>query len=71
MSFKYFSHTAIQHSTVINTEIEKVFDWFCINKVSLNINKTKFMVFHPYWNQMNSRSDFKIPILNVWKIFNF
>ena len=42
-----FSRTAIQDSTVINAELEKVFDWLCINKLSLNINKTKFMIFHP------------------------
>ena len=31
----------------INSELEKVHNWLCCNKSCLNINKTKFMVFHP------------------------
>ena len=31
----------------INLEIDKIFKWLCSNKLSLNINKTKYMVFHP------------------------
>lgn len=31
----------------INTELTKVYDWLCSNKLSLNINKTKFMIFSP------------------------
>ena len=30
----------------INREFHKVFNWFCVNKLSLNIDKTKFMIFH-------------------------
>ena len=35
-------------SETINSEINKVTDWLIANKVSLNVNKTKFMVFHYY-----------------------
>ena len=31
---------------VINAELEKVNKWLCSNKLSLNIQKTKFMFFH-------------------------
>ena len=31
---------------VINAELEKVNKWLCSNQLSLNIKKTKFMVFH-------------------------
>ena len=31
---------------VINREPEKVYDWLIVNKLSLNIKKTKCMIFH-------------------------
>ena len=30
----------------INLELQKIYDWLCVNKLSLNIGKTKFMIFH-------------------------
>ena len=30
----------------INAELQAIYDWLCVNKLSLNIPKTKFMVFH-------------------------
>ena len=35
-------------SETINSEINKVTDWLIANKLSLNVNKTKLMVFHYY-----------------------
>ena len=32
-------------STVINDEINKVHKWLCANKLSLNIQKTKYIIF--------------------------
>ena len=32
--------------TVINKELEKVYIWLCANKLSLNIKKMKFILFH-------------------------
>jgi len=32
--------------TNINTELEKINEWLKVNKLSLNVNKTKFMIFH-------------------------
>ena len=32
--------------TVINNELSKVFQWLSINRLSLNVMKTKFMIFH-------------------------
>jgi hypothetical protein len=31
----------------LNTELKKVGNWLKVNKLSLNISKTKFMIFHP------------------------
>ena len=32
--------------TLINDELCKITNWLLTNKLSLNVNKTKFMVFH-------------------------
>jgi hypothetical protein len=31
---------------LINSELNKVFTWMCANKLSLNVPKTKYMIFH-------------------------
>ena len=33
---------------LLNNELIYICDWLIINKLSLNISKTKYMVFHPY-----------------------
>ena len=33
-------------NTTINNELNKIYDWLCVNKLSINVGKTKFMVFH-------------------------
>ena len=33
-------------STTVNVELNKVYRWLCVNKLSLNIKKTKYMLFH-------------------------
>ena len=34
-----------QHAIQINAELIKIVDWLTVNKLSLNINKTKMMIF--------------------------
>ena len=44
-SFTYGGHHDINRvSTLINSEITKVSEWLSVNKLSLNANKTKFMI---------------------------
>ena len=31
----------------INTEIPKIYDWLCANKLTLNLSKTKDIIFQP------------------------
>ena len=38
---------AIHTSNVINSELDKFNQWFRANKLSLNVTKTNFMIFHP------------------------
>ena len=33
-------------STMINDELKKIIRWLAANKLSLNVRKTKYMVFH-------------------------
>ena len=30
----------------INLDISKKYDWFAVNKLSLNVSKSKYMLFH-------------------------
>jgi hypothetical protein len=41
------SHTNIDVlTTFVNAELKKIAEWFRINKMAVNVNKTKFMIFH-------------------------
>ena len=33
-------------TALINLELRKISDWLAVNKLSLNVQKTKFMIFH-------------------------
>ena len=48
-SFTHGAHNDVGHiSSQINSESLKISDWLTVNKLSLNVEKTKFMVFHNY-----------------------
>ena len=38
----------------INSELQAIYDWLCVNKLSLNIPKTKFMMFHHKQSRINN-----------------
>ena len=46
--------------TVINKELRKLGTWLIVNRLSLNIDKTNFLIFHPYNNPLKQRITFKI-----------
>ena len=35
-------------SELLNNELKEINDWLSLNKLTLNVQRTKFMVFHPY-----------------------
>ena len=49
-------------STLINSELNKIADWLAVNKLLLNVQKTKFMIFH-YRQRVLTEND--IPCLMI------
>ena len=50
----------------INNELNKIYNWLCVNKLSLNIPKTKFMIFHH--RQRNIENIIPEILINKYKI---
>ena len=46
--------------TIINKELKKLHTWLIVNRLSLNIDKTNFLVFHPYNKPVKQRITIKI-----------
>ena len=47
---------------LLSDELEKLHVWFCVNKLSLNVNKTKYMIFSNVKHKQNS----ELRIQNVY-----
>ena len=59
---------------IINNELKKVHDWLSVNRLSLNVKKTKFMVFHkPQRNIKNCVPHITMNDISVERVaeFNF
>ena len=56
----YEAETVKKLETVLNRELRKLDTWLIVNRPSLNIVKTKFLVFHPYNTPMKQRITLKI-----------
>ena len=56
----YEAVTVKKLEAVINSELRKLDTWLIVNRLSLNIAKTKFLVFHPYNKPMKQRITLKI-----------
>ena len=46
--FNYESSSLDNLERTVNSELNKLFLWLNVNRLSLNIDKTNFIVFHPY-----------------------
>ena len=44
---------------VINKELKKLQTWLVVNRLTLNIDKTNFIVFHPYNKPMKHKITLK------------
>ena len=52
----------MQTGSTVNIELDKVYRWLCVNRLSLNMKKSKFMIFHSIHK--------KIPIISLLTINN-
>ena len=46
---------------LLNRELSLVYEWLLLNKLSLNVKKTKFMLFHPYQKDVSNL----VPVLKI------
>ena len=46
---------------LLNRELSLVYEWLLLNKLSLNVKKTKFMLFHPYKKGVSNL----VPVLKI------
>ena len=49
-----FTEQSIEQNDKINDELQQVGDWLAVNRLVLNVEKTKYMVFHPYQKDISS-----------------
>ena len=50
----FYSDKDLQHlEETVNQELDEINTWLCENKLSLNIDKTHFVLFHPYQKKLN------------------
>ena len=65
----------LQNSNVkdqLNQELLQVDEWLTVSKLSLNINKTKFMVFHLYQKDISQlTTTLKINNMETERVSNF
>lgn len=77
-SLKSFMNANKQHphtgasSDLINRELKKVSDWLAVNMLSLNVKKTKYMLFHTYQrNISNNLPNLSIGGADIERVTNF
>ena len=52
----YFEHKSLDKlERIINKELRKINDWLIINRLSLNIKKTNFIIFHSFKKNLNKK----------------
>ena len=65
MIIYYISHANLSALFAkANTHINELFDWFCANRLSLNANKTKYIVIRPKYSR-HDISQYSVQIGNT------
>lgn len=58
-------------SITINTELNKLYDWLISNQLTLNLKKTKYIIFHSNRKNINTSIEIKINNINIEKVETF
>ena len=66
----YANKTLKPLETVLNDELLKIVDWLTANKLSPNVKKANYIIFHPYPKRLNYDVNIKILDTRVNKYFN-
>ena len=72
--FNSMANIADDNNEVLNVELDKIFQGLCTNKLSVNIKKTKYILFHNlHKNIENSKLDLKLNNTLIERVnkFNF
>ena len=57
----YYESISLQElEKTINKELHKLYLWLNVNRLSLNIDKTNYLIFHPYNKPMKQHITIKI-----------
>ena len=57
----YYESSSLQElEKTINTELNKLYLWLNVNRLSLNIDKTNYIIFHPYNKPMKQHITIRI-----------
>ena len=57
----YFDSSSLKDiERTINKELQKLYLWLNVNRLSLNIDKTNFLIFHPYNKNLKQHVTIKI-----------
>lgn len=64
-----FSCKSIQHLyNIVNKELQKVYKWFSANKLSLNVRKTKYMLFSKNTVDLSLSQDIMIDSIKIERV---
>ena len=60
LNMYYESKSLIDMEKTINKELSKLYLWLNVNRLSLNLDKTHFIIFHPYNKPLKKQITIKI-----------
>ena len=56
--------------TTVNNQISYVFEWLCANMLSLNVEKSNYIIFHPVQKKINHQVNISLKSQPLKQVFN-